>query len=433
MSPVTLILSIACSGPSADIQELQIEVDDDVVTRVHVSWTSSEATIARVDFGVDGLDQSTPWEDSPTTEHHAVLLGLPSLTTARLRIQEQSGALGEDEEVSTGLLPSSVPAFDHEGEEFANWSLLPVSADGGDHSVLVLDGLGQVVWYDQPPTSEFGSFTAELSPDGQSIYYLQNDSVARVRLDGSERENIDLAGWDMHHDLTLLPEGGFAILGKVEGLVEGDAVSGDLLVEVDEDGQERVVWNFFDVLDQLALDAVDLKTVDTGMDFSHANSLTYDADADAYLINLARLHRLLSVDRSTGELNWYLHGAGTSGLEFQPDRLLMRTHDTDLGPEGLLVFVNNTEDDECSWVARVKLEPAFERASLLGAFDSEVCRDVFALGSAHSNDQGGALISWSTEGVLEEIDADWKSRGSISVSLGHAFGYSYPLSSLYPP
>ncbi len=101
--PPILILLFACTGDAADVQDLSIEVDEDVVTRVHVSWTSSEPTTARVDFGVDALERSTPWEDEPTTDHHAVLLGLPSLSLAQLQVQERSGRLGEPHEVQTGV------------------------------------------------------------------------------------------------------------------------------------------------------------------------------------------------------------------------------------------------------------------------------------------------------------------------------------------
>jgi hypothetical protein len=431
--PPILILLFACTGDAADVQDLSIEVDEDVVTRVHVSWTSSEPTTARVDFGVDALERSTPWEDEPTTDHHAVLLGLPSLSLAQLQVQERSGRLGEPHEVQTGVLPSALPVLSHEGEPFSTWSLVPVTGDHADHSVLVLDETGQIVWYEEPDSGQFGSFTAEPSADGESVYYMTTLTVVRSALDGSEREVIDLSDWGPHHDLAVLPDGGVAVLGLNPGDVNGEDVLGDLIVEVDAEGNQRKVWDLFDSIDDLDLDEVDYQGTGAGLEFSHGNSLTYDAERDAYLVNLARLHRLLSIDRSTGEMNWYLHGVGLVGLDFNPSDGIVFAHDTDIQGDRLLVFVNTSSKDDCSSVATLELDQDQLNAALVDSYKGETCREVFALGSAHPNQDAGVLVAWSTEGVLEEVDEDWNSRGLITSSLGYAFGYSRPLESLYGP
>ena len=433
------LLTLACQGSHKQFQDLEIQGDEQVVTRLHVRWTSASPTTSRVEFGVEGFELATPWESEPSTEHEAMLLGLPSMSTAQLRVVSREE--GRDEPhtsevftAETGVLPSTLPLVEFSGEPHEGYTLAPVSGDL-DRSVLILDGRGEVVWYDLIDSDDFGSFSAELDPEGREVVYMRFGSMRRVDLQSGATQDIDLGEHGGHHDLAIGEQGRVAYLGTVEGRGRDlEGLIGDTIVEVDEAGEHRVLWDVFEQLHELQLAPDEFGGGgDEGMEFSHGNALAYDPASQAYLVNLASLQRVVSVDAATGQTNWVLHTLGRAGLDFDPEEDMMLTHDMGLTERGsILMFANYMREGDCSQVVELSIDATSEQAEWEDSYSGTTCRSIFALGSAHPGPDEGALIAWATEGVLERVDEDNTSLSETSVGLGYAFGYSRHLDRLYP-
>src|SRR5436190_24039230 len=98
------------SGCVAPLEAARVEVDEDIVTVVHVSWQTGEASRGRVEYGTErAYGSATSLEDTPRTEHAATLFGLQGDTAYHLRVlaEDDSGreSTGPDQSFTTGVIP----------------------------------------------------------------------------------------------------------------------------------------------------------------------------------------------------------------------------------------------------------------------------------------------------------------------------------------
>jgi arylsulfate sulfotransferase len=59
--------------------------------------------------------------------------------------------------------------------------------------------------------------------------------------------NIPVVGW--HHDLAILPNGHIVFLASTQRDISGTTVTGDVLIEFDQNHNPVWLWNSFDHLD----------------------------------------------------------------------------------------------------------------------------------------------------------------------------------------
>jgi outer membrane protein assembly factor BamB len=168
--------------------------------------------------------------------------------------------------------------------------------------------------------------------EGLRVITIAGDTVLDLR-----SEDV---GYGMHHDVTMLPSGNFVALVQTERevFVEGMGTInqiGDGLLELTPDGDVVWEWWTFDHIDAARFPTELSLWGDRGsFDWTHANSVAYVESDDALLVSLRHQDWVLSIDRTTGNLNWRAGEEGdfelVSGLWFSGQHSAYLTSDGQL-------------------------------------------------------------------------------------------------------
>lgn len=425
---------VGCAGGGPQPSGAEVAVSPDVATVVTARWQTAEPGSSWVEFGpTEDLGRQTPESDTDSTEHRAVLMGLPADSDVYLRVVTRiDGELERSaiESIRTNPLPADVPEpAATEGTAVEDWLLIPVL--GGVWGPVMLNSDNQVVWYSLPD-GEMKVFRAVMSVDGSSVVYNRVESssgetsqLVRVSLDGSRTERVMVSG--MTHDFAELDDGTIGTMVYDRRTVDGVPYEGNALVEVDPDGAVREIWNSWDWFDPLTTGGdAELST------WSHANAIDYDPDNDAWILGLRNFSAIFRIDRATGDIAW---GIGDDGAEIEIDGdsdAFLRQHQFDqVGADGLLVFDNEGGADGASRIVEYQIDHAAGTASLQWstAFDPPVRNS--ALGDVWRTDAGDTVVVLSMAGEILRLGPDGQTTGRMNLGLGYALGYGTPLSSAY--
>jgi hypothetical protein len=164
----------------------------------------------------------------------------------------------------------------------------------------------------------------------------ESDGIIEVDMLGNRLawwRPADLGVDSLHHALTQTPDGHLVGLSTelraVGGYPDGDGdithqVVGDVVVEFTRDGVVTHAWSLLDVLDPYHHNpAFDLPFwaplyPDAGSppkDWSHGNSVQFDASDDSYVVSLANTDQVVKLDRATGAAVWVLGSQGDFTLD----------------------------------------------------------------------------------------------------------------------
>jgi arylsulfate sulfotransferase len=188
---------------------------------------------------------------------------------------------------------------------------------------LVTDLHGNVIWYyDTDPTGTTNqyAFPYKLMPNGHILVNVYNqfpDLLREIDLAGNTIREIsapDLnarlaaAGFNMvmdypHHDFALLPNGHVILLGihrkdftDLPGYPGTTTVSGDCLVDIDQNWNPVWVWDTFDHLD--------VNRHPRGLpDWTHGNAVIYSADDGNLLFSSRHQSWVIKIDYEDGKGN----------------------------------------------------------------------------------------------------------------------------------
>ncbi len=393
-----MILLLAC----ASIDDLAAEVDADLHTLVHVSFTTPAVESARVSYGEGRV---TPWSE-PATEHRFTLLGLAAQQDYEL-VAETDSLASEPVSVTTGVPPGNVavfaPVVAGEGPGFVLTSL--ITGNEGESSIVILDESGRTTWYATP---EWGfTPTARFASDGESVIYMvtskdsvENAVVRRQPLGGSEYTEYPAPYG--HHDFVEVPGIEFAYIAAEGREVNGEDVVGDKIIERNADGTEREVWNAFDWLEVVENEGWNSAFYSFGVDWTHANGLFYDAASNAYLISLYFHNMVVKVDRASGEVVWFL-GGELSDFALPDGYTFEHQHAPSVTADGDVCVYDNAGGPDGSRGLCFTLEG--DRASLAWRFDPADDRQSFLLGDVDRRDDGGALVAFGEHGEIDLVDA----------------------------
>ncbi len=329
-----LLTLLACTaadvadGPS----ELSVRFDDVRTNVAHVTWRSGAAVEGRVRWEAeDGIAPptrtSTPAVEA--SEHVHTVFGLRPGVGYTLYV-EQGGQEVESTYVRVPEAPSWVPEFRLMDGSWDGFVAVPYHSleDDENHGIVMLDGLGTPVWWEQTPSFA----TTAVWQDGRLMYNVQLSEteswICSSELLGAP-DCLDVPR--AHHEFLPLPDGALAFLRTDVRDVDGEPVMGDELVLRSADGAERVVWNAFDTLDVTWHEA--WETGAEGGDWTHANGVAYDAATDRWVVSLYWLRQLLEIDGATGQILRVLDGA-LAAERFGPQ------HAPKIAGDGLLFFDN---------------------------------------------------------------------------------------------
>ncbi len=322
---------------------------------VHVEATLSATNALRAEVVWTGVDSQEPvWIEHaggttpPTTEARATLLGVPPDADVAFRLVNARGTLAEGS-VRTGTLPAALTHFDVQGPGFGDGYVVTTfcALDCEQPWAVAFDGDGAVRWYED--LRPYVEDAARVAQHPLPWAVRTAPGVLWVGLTGWETGFLKLAfsgesstfpAPGGHHDFDVLDDESLAYTRTVRQDVDGEQVSGDELVLLDQDGGERIVWNAFDTLSVTRHSGWDAYS-DARADWTHANGVDFDEGSGTWALSLYWLHDIVLVDGATGAVRTVLHGDDASS-GFGPQ------HSTAWSPEGLWVFDNGSGESRAA-------------------------------------------------------------------------------------
>lgn len=209
------------------------------------------------------------------------------------------------------------------------------------------------------------------------------------------------------HDLAVIPDGHVALVGHAE------------------DGCDEIL-DFNPETEELKslINAKDIH----GNTMCHVNYVSY-YDGDKTLMFSDWEASMVAKITRTGELVWALNGDGStiSGTSWVHQHAVQQ-----LAVNELLIF-SNGDVGERSIVYDIKVDPTAKTAMELWHYDGG--ETVSFGGDVQKLDNGNYVITYSSAGIVQEIDSDKQLVQSLSWTAGNTLAYSEKLKSLYqtPP
>jgi hypothetical protein len=389
------------------VESVSAEVDENIATVVHVSWTTDVESGGYVEFGPDDTYGHRTPEVEAGVDHTATLLGLPAAATWHYRVVTESdgdATPGEDHEITTDPLPASLPPFEVERYGTGVWGeyllLTWAYPEGPSAAVLILDHEGNVVWYHQP--DEGMCMSARLSLDGQAVTMLvertenKDARILRVPLDGGPVEETVVEGG--HHDFLELGDDTWAWIADDTRTVDGVEVRGDRLMETGPAG-DREVWDAFDQIPMVENDGWDL----TPADWTHANGIDYDPDTGLFLLSLYRLRAIYAIRASDGGTEWSIGLGGD--FTFVDHDMFGPQHAPTWVPGGILLF-DNALDRPNSRVIQYALDMTAHTATNVWSYEGETGEHALVQGAALRLSDGGTVSGWGDLAEVVSVNAD---------------------------
>jgi arylsulfate sulfotransferase len=198
---------------------------------------------------------------------------------------------------------------------------------------------GSVLWSYVPGSSVPSTDVAnpiKLLPNG---HFLVNFSGAQADGSNSVLQEVDLSGqviWQMtaaqlnqalaaatctgcnitvvgtHHDFAVLPNGHLVVIAATQQVVSGTTVTGDVLIDLDQNHKPVWLWNEFDHLD------INRRPY-LYPDWTHTNAILYSADDGNLIISIRHQNWLVKIDYSNGtgagDIIWHLGYQGDFTLQ----------------------------------------------------------------------------------------------------------------------
>jgi hypothetical protein len=248
-----------------------------------------------------------------------------------------------DQTFTTGALPANrVPTITttttagmspQSGVELLD--LLNIGGVPGKLSVVVTDLNGDVLWGYDPGITGVVPGPIKLLPNGHFLI-----DFAAPAPDGlnSVVQEVDLGGniiWQMtaaqlntalaaatcagcnitvvgtHHDFAILPNGHLIFIASTTQVVSGVTVTGDVLIDLDQNHNPVWLWNEFDHLDPTRRPYM-------YPDWTHTNAILYSSSDGNLIISIRHQNWLVKIDYAngagTGDIIWHLGYEGDFAL-----------------------------------------------------------------------------------------------------------------------
>ena len=308
-----MVVDVTLVGDAALPDDLQLTHDLD--PGVRIAMLDNPDARSRV-FRVRGL--------APTTKH--------GLTATAGDISSAFAFTTE------AALPGFIPSFEVNGASAGDgplrmFDLIPFPAFDTS-SIFVIDASGQTRFhFGRPsgalpgPDSVFAA--AKLRDDGTILAVLDN---AVLVLDEFGHEVLRLNDEDigvigLHHDVLELDNGNFLSLAYSFQSVDYPDVgptltAGDVVAEFTPQGDLVWQWDSFDDLDPQYITEpvtggpviIHPQTGELAYDWTHANGIVLSPDGTSVIVSVRHQDWLVSIDRSSGDMQWRLGPGGDFSL-----------------------------------------------------------------------------------------------------------------------
>jgi hypothetical protein len=415
-----------------------------IPTVVTVRWTTDDPVAGYVSFGVAGeKSYETPLEEEATTDHEALLLGMPPDSDVDFQVfTDGDDALQSDvQTVRTGFLTNELPSVSAEGDGQDRFTVTTLINTSGAMGPAILDEKGRIVWFYSDAAGKAGytglwTYRARLSQDGKGLIYntgfvsyqeSEASTIVRVSFDGSEVETTPVPY--ISHDFTEMADGSSIAIVKLMK----DDVQGDEIVEVGTDGAITPLWDSWDCFDPDDLGDPDQPG------WTWANALKVDLEEDAWYLGMRNFSSIARIDAGTGSCDWVF---GHYGATFSPPKDAPHfgfQHNFLIEGDEITIFDNagSSEWNEGgrevgSRVLKYRIDPEKGVATSLWSFHPDPPVNSLELGDVHRVENGDLIVNYGAAGQIDRLGADddavlWR----VNASMGGAFGYSSQETELY--
>lgn len=406
VSPVSCTLS-ATSSLSTKIPTVGI-----------VEWSTDLAGVdaAHIEFGLDTKYGMSAPVDLTAPKYRTLLLGMKASHTYHFRVVAGSGAkqcTSEDFTVKTGMLANDLPDVDIKTSS-------PQALAGGfmvtgtfqDGPAYILDADGDIVWW-----YGTGEVTrARMSYDGKYMWIAKGNvpegqaKVVRVSMDGLDAKDLTSEFAGLNHDLVVLPDESVIYIAYDNGC--------DKIMERSPDGKNREIIKV-----RKALELGDSAPC-------HSNALGYSQWDDSVVVSELDNDSYFKVTRA-GKLVWVLGGTGSDFTGASWDN----NHGLDLLAEDRLLIFNNGPMGQGSGsrAIELKLDLTAKTATRAWEYFAQPTIANAIMGDVQRLWNGNTLVTYSTQGVVHEVNAAKEVLQEIEWPLGGAIGYVSKRQSLYGP
>ncbi|HJR64981.1 MAG TPA: arylsulfotransferase family protein [Gemmatimonadaceae bacterium] len=348
--------------------------------------------------------------------------------------------VGEPVPVTTGALPPDLPRYTAGGVDPAPGYVVFAAGIYG----VVIDNTGRVVWYHRFATGVGLSFMAQ--PNGRYVAKpptpVPGDVEPWIEIDPLGRVTRALGcahGLSSRlHDLIGLPDGSYWIMCDESRTMDltpyggaADArVIGTVVQHLAIDGAPLFEWSPFDHF--AITDVEESERRGSNVNWTHGNSIDLDSDGNL-LVSFRNLSEVTKIDTRTGAVIWRL-GGRRNQLTFldTPAPAFAHQHGVrDMGA-GTFVILDNIGNASESRAERYVVNEMARTARLAHSYGSIPGVTTHIGGSVQPLAGGRTLVSFGTEGRVEEYDAQGRLTWSIQGNAGYVFR-AQRIRSLYAP
>lgn len=422
---LAMMTSLSIVG-QIEISNVDIQQVEGNILRYLVRFTTSELSKSYVEYSAQQFTNIS----NPQLEHELLVIGLAANTDYNFVIKvfnSKGQSKSSSYPISTGPIPLDiVEAADtlfNDTSATSGYILTDARGPNIASQMRLFDREGRLVWYDY--TKEVGSpclgnnysnrnTILEIYGDCQTIIELNffGDTIQKVNISAIP------GNFQIHHDMYINDVGNLVLLvaeGRAvdKSMVGGRAdaiVVGDAYLELAPSGEVVSSWSIFDHIDPLtSRDAGsfwDQKFGEPAEDWTHANSLSQDADGH-YLMSLNALDKAIKIHRETGEIMWSLGRDGDFSFD-PPDAAFANQHTFwGLGNKRYTVF-DNQGAGSFSRGMEFELDEEMGVAKLVFIQDADSTLSTGIVGSTYRYDNGNMLSSFGRAGAIQEVDSTSK-------------------------
>jgi arylsulfate sulfotransferase len=260
--------------------------------------------------------------------------------------------------VTTTTTPGITPQSGVELLDLINFS----SSSSNVAPVAVTDVNGNILWSYNPGLTGVNANPIKLLPNG---HFLVNFSATFPDGGNSVLQEVDLTGkvvWQMtaadlnkalasatcagcnitvvgtHHDFVMLPNGHLIVIAGTQQDISGTTVTGDVIIDLDQNHNPVWLWNEFDHLDTSRQPYM-------WPDWTHTNAILYSQDDGNLIISIRHQNWIIKID--------YANGTGTGNILWH------------LGYQGDFTLVGGTDPTDWFYAQH---GPSFTTANTTGQF-----------------------------------------------------------------
>ncbi len=408
-----------------------------------VEWSTTATNLksAQIVYTLDNATSSilnsggTAPVDLTATNYHTLLLGLKPSSTYTFHIEatlsDNSVCKGSDYTLMTGTLsgvPSVTRSSSNPSAQAKGFIITSTDDGNGAASAFIIDADGEIVWSATAPAS---CTRARMDYEGVNMWMIamnvmnNGGEMRYVSMDGASTENNVSGLSSAHHDFTVLPGGVVAALAWASSGIE---VESNLL----ERSATGTITTDFRIGANLYMGGPS-SLGGSGTDTYHCNSIHYYPSNDTFTISDRNPSLYVEVTHA-GAPVWQFGGSCTNApAPLCEPGSWVSNHGHHLLDTGDFLFFSNS--------AMRSSNPSHAFEYMLDTSSSSMTARELAdytsndyhsdtLGDVQRLPNGNTLVTFSNNGIIQEVDASWSIVQTLSAN---SFGYADWRETLYGP